>query len=262
MGRTRLLAASLVLPFAVAPSVRGSEEGTPVQIGVRRMVESKILGESRPILVHLPDGYEKESARHPVLYRLDGEGFLFLDAVAAERSLAGFAERIPAHIVIGIVNTDRGRDLSMVHGGERFLRFIVEELIPFVDEGYRTTPERTLCGQSASANFAAQILVRKPMLFAGYILGSLGPGAGELDGLLQRLSSEWPAQPGMAVFVTLGRQDSYDPTGERSRNAEAFVAALRRAGGPRVRGEVRVYEDEGHVPGPGVYDGLKWMHTR
>ena len=67
-------------------------------------------------------------------------------------------------IVVGIPNTNRGRDLTPTEvdidfftgdsiqyvsgGGNIFLDFIEKELIPYIDETYPTTPYRTFVGHS------------------------------------------------------------------------------------------------------------------
>jgi hypothetical protein len=51
-----ILLALLSLPMALPLSAQ--KDGDPVTIGNYRLIDSKILGEQRRILVHLPEGYE------------------------------------------------------------------------------------------------------------------------------------------------------------------------------------------------------------
>lgn len=54
-------------------------------------------------------------------------------------------------------------------GADRFLAFLEQELIPWVDGNYRTRPYRILAGHSYGGLFALHTLTRKPKLFHGYL---------------------------------------------------------------------------------------------
>ena len=58
-------------------------------------------------------------------------------------------------------------------GAEKFLGFIRDELIPFVDSNYHTDPgDRTLVGDSLSGLFSLYALSQCPETFNRYIAGS------------------------------------------------------------------------------------------
>jgi len=79
--------------------------------------------------------------------------------------------------VIGIPNTDRMRDLTPTHdrkfdiggGGDNFLKFLREELIPFIDQNYRAKPFRILEGHSVSGMFTMYAFCADTSLFDAYI---------------------------------------------------------------------------------------------
>src|SRR5688500_18025375 len=58
-----------------------------IALGERIVVPSRILGASRTVLVHLPDGYRDEEGVYPLVIVLDGESN-FLTAASAARFLA------------------------------------------------------------------------------------------------------------------------------------------------------------------------------
>lgn len=56
-------------------------------------------------------------------------------------------------------------------GGDKYLRFLKEELIPYVDSNFRTIPaDRTLWGYSLGANFGLHALFHEPALFTRYVI--------------------------------------------------------------------------------------------
>src|SRR5690606_20610424 len=109
--------------------------------------------------------------RFPVLYLLDARS-QFAHTSQTMNALSGPAMSIPTTIVVSILNTNRTRDLTPTHtnegfaglddsasgGGEAFLDFIEKELIPYINQKYKTTPYRTLVGHSLGGLFAAHTL--------------------------------------------------------------------------------------------------------
>ena len=74
-------------------------------IGKQEVVESKILGEKRNILVATPPQIQPGL---PLLVVLDGEWAFTKAAVIVDHLVAN--GRLPPMVVAGVVNTDRGRD--------------------------------------------------------------------------------------------------------------------------------------------------------
>nr|WP_299071199.1 alpha/beta hydrolase-fold protein [uncultured Allomuricauda sp.] len=140
---------------------------------------SEELNESRIIQVDLPDCYATSKKEYPVLFVLDGE-YIFDYAKGVTSFLSNDFGFLPETIVIGIPNTDRNRDLfvDLSPNGSylKFIAFLEQELIPFVDQNYRTNHFRTLLGWSSGSGIANYIGVKKPQLFNAYILAGAGIG--------------------------------------------------------------------------------------
>ncbi len=158
-----------------------AQTGEPIVIGKTFEIHSKVLNETRSLLIATPEGYDQETDRYPVLYVLDGDEN-FVQAVGIVRSLAE-SDRIPPMLVVGIANTERIRDLTPPTevetekrflpkngGADTFLQFISGELIPYVDTHYRTRPYKVLVGHSAGGLFAIYALASNPTLFNAYIV--------------------------------------------------------------------------------------------
>lgn len=111
------------------------------------------LDRTRRIWIYKPVGYDNDmERRYPVIYMHDGQN-LFDDATAfgeewgVDEVLNGM---YASCIIIGIDNSERRmteynfRDHEE-HGegeGKKYIEFIVQTLKPFIDEHYRTQPER------------------------------------------------------------------------------------------------------------------------
>src|SRR6478609_7510389 len=135
------LIAAIVLAFSTTP-VTG--ETRVVRIA------SKILGEERVVHVSLPPNYGVARRRYETTYLLDGHVKQFFDiaVAAAGYDVVGDAHdyATPPQIVVGVDQVDRGVDLG--RNQELFTRFLVEELVPYIDREYRTAGYRTLIGHS------------------------------------------------------------------------------------------------------------------
>ena len=146
-------------------------------------IDSRALGESRRINVHVPKAYGKtRSTRFPVLYMPDGgidEDFPHV--VNTVDSLIALGAIRPV-IVVGVPNTERRRDLTgptSVHsdsaiaphvgGSAAFRQFFRDELIPLIESRYRTSSERSIMGESLAGRFIVEMFLREPTTFDHYI---------------------------------------------------------------------------------------------
>lgn len=155
----------------------GISDGDPVTLGTYRVIHSEILKEDRTLQVRLPRGYEESNLDHPVilLFYSDLVELYFAEAVHELAVLE--TDRIPQAILVGVANTQRYRDLlpwptGDGRGGQadRFLRFVIEELIPFIETEYRTQPFRIVVGPQAAAEFGAYALMEAPETFHAFII--------------------------------------------------------------------------------------------
>ena len=151
-----------------------------VTIGERFNIDSKILGETRQIIIGKPRSYSEGSAKFPVVVLLDGDDhFHHTTGTANYLAANGF---IPEVLIVAIPNTDRTRDLTPrsdvpsdlaqmpTHGGaDNFLKFISDELLPWVGKEYRTQDYKILIGHSFGGLFAINSLTTRPDVFDAYI---------------------------------------------------------------------------------------------
>ena len=113
---------------------------------------SNLLKHRRTIIVWLPPGYDNEPAkRYPVLYAHDGQNLFDpatafagvdwrLDETATRLIKRG---RIAPIIIVGLYNTPaRLEEYADTPVGRNFMKLLVEEVKPFIDQTYRTRPQR------------------------------------------------------------------------------------------------------------------------
>jgi len=157
-------------------------EGTEV-----RELQSAITGETYFIHVGLPRSYSDSVETYPALYIMDADG-AFGTCTEISRLLA-LNKEVPEMIIVGIAYGvsfkeylyNRQRDYTPTAvdeyagsgGGKKFLRFIHEELIPFVETQYRIKKsERAICGFSYGGLFALYTIFHEPETFNRYLAGS------------------------------------------------------------------------------------------
>jgi predicted alpha/beta superfamily hydrolase len=149
-----------------------------------REFQSNITGEKYFIQVALPRSYSDSPEAYPVLYIMDADG-AFGTCTEITRLLA-LGEEVPEMIIVGIAYQvsleeylfNRRRDYTPTAvdryagsgGGEKFLGFISDELIPFIGSQYRVKKsESVISGASSGALFALYALFHTPEMFSGYI---------------------------------------------------------------------------------------------
>ncbi|MBN2383847.1 hypothetical protein JXQ70_13310 [bacterium] len=232
-------------------------------IGTIQVIHSDILGEDRPFFVSTPFGYEQSQAHYPVMYVLDGETH-FQHASGTVRFLSQNG-LIPQMIVVAVPNTARYRDFTPVKdqkleqsgGGEKFLAFMRDELIPQINKNYRTAPFQILVGHSLCGMYAFYTLITAPDLFDGYI--AIAPYLAFNDGyLLKELETALTKQASLDkfIYITVGNeQDELD-------KIEACRTILKKSAAQDLIWDIAQFEDEIHLSIPliSIYHGLRFIY--
>ena len=132
-------------------------------------VKSEILKENRSIIINKWLNISKTDSVK-FIYLIDGEYSNYRFQQIKER----FKDTISNLIAVGIVNTNRRRDLLYVKRADKFLDFVTSELIPFIEKDYKTK-NRTLFGHSFGGAFTVYAMINKPNYFNYYIASSPTP---------------------------------------------------------------------------------------
>ncbi len=211
MRKLRMVSLALLVLIS-GTCVAPSQTEPAVSYGHKEYIESKATGEKRQILVSMPD--VPQGTKVPVLVVLDAE-FTFQTATTLVRNLTG-AGRLPAMAVVGVTNTNRGRDMNPGFQGEefasgdaaaRFLSYICDELMPYLEQKYPISKYRAFAGISNGGIFLTYAFAQRPEAFQAHII--LSPGSGD-EGMLP-LFARSLARPGLGphfLFLSNGDEEA------------------------------------------------------
>ncbi|KQN74598.1 alpha/beta hydrolase [Sphingomonas sp. Leaf62] len=156
-------------------------------MGIQHRLTSAILGDVREVNVWLPDGYAASTDRYPVVYLLDGAVDQDFRHIAGLGSLASLSWTFGPFIVVGVQTRNRHAELTPPAtdpryvaafpkrgGAARFRRFLLQEVMPFVEQRYRTGTRRAIMGESLAGLFVVDALLTEPTAFREYI--AISPG--------------------------------------------------------------------------------------
>lgn len=235
-----------------------------VKLGNRIELQSEILGETREILVRLPDSYHGSDKVYPVLYMLDANytPFLVNDLFTLEYMM--YVQRAPEMIIVGIYNTNRDRDMIPVKiperdsgGAEHFLSFIEKELVPTIDSEYRSSGYKLLYGASNAGVFGLYASFKSPNLFDVVI--SPSPMIGWCPDMIREIASKSFKQKwSTKLFMIYGKTDYPQVT----EHVPWFTAFLKENAPEGLKWDSHLIEAEGHVPFQSLYNGLRWVFNR
>ncbi|MGM5471233.1 alpha/beta hydrolase-fold protein [Flavobacteriaceae bacterium LMO-SS05] len=176
---------STVFAFSFTTVQSQQVDAGKIIIGTEDSLLSTILNEQRKVWVYVPDSPPNSDTTYPVVYLLDGDGhFPSVVGLIQQLSTINGNTVVPKMIVVGIPNTDRLRDLTPTHanemfpgdtnpntsgGGEQFLDFMEQELMPYIESHYPTKPYRLFIGHSLGGLMVVNTLLKRPELFNSYL---------------------------------------------------------------------------------------------
>ena len=245
-----------------------------LSIGIVDKIYSKTLNEERTLWVYNPAQNNRTNLQHyPVLYLLDGEAHFFA-TVGMIKEMSGVWGDV---IVVGITNSDRNRDLTPANnnskGGENFMNFIKEELIPHIDSTYPTAPYRIFSGHSLGGLTVINTLLKDTRLFNAYI--AIDPSLWwENKKLVQQAKKDFAKNKYQNVSLFIARANDM-PIGMDTlavlkdssintvlyRSVREFVNILKLKKSSGLRWASKFYPTEVHetIPLNGQYDALKFL---
>jgi len=205
---------AVVLATGLVAATLEAQEVHPIQMPNMEghYLQSEIMDYKYGIYVTLPNGYDEDSDRnYPTVYIIDGNQYYGFTGEPYGSLIWG--NMVKEHISVSVAYTpeggnNRGNDFDPGNGAPDFVRFFQEELIPFVEENYRTTgkPDRTLYGHSAGGRFTFFTLFTAPDIFENYILSAPSLRTAIFD-LEEKFAANHKDLP-VSLHITSGEDDN------------------------------------------------------
>jgi predicted alpha/beta superfamily hydrolase len=223
-----------------------------------RYLSSTHVDQAYTISVALPPGYADSDQTYPALYTTDAA--LLFGGITQFARLNAIGKTLAPLIVIGIgypvywTETELYRVRDYVPAGwrqdphsggaQRFLRFVCEELIPWVSSEYRVDPEdRCYVGDSLGGLFGLYVLLTRPGTFSRYLIVS--PGIQQDDPEVFRCERDYAANHSdlrAQVFMGVGSLEEEI----RIANIHRLCQALEGRGYDGLRLTMDIFEGETH----------------
>ena len=247
----------------------------PITIGHTATIHSKILDEDRILEIYLPENYETSNKTYPVMYLLDS--FLNFRHAAASAEFLHFDQRIPEIIIVGIRNTHRNRDLTPeshnldpkererlgnVGGADNFIAFLEKELMPHIENTYRTAPYKIISGHSLGGLFNVYTFFKHPELFNAYI--TVSPSLWyPIDDISKGLDVMFPnpSKMNQTFYMTLANEISSNMRGNVVKLSGEFENYIHTHKDTGLRFQYNPMPKESHlsVGLPSVFYGLRYI---
>ncbi len=209
------------------------------------------LNRNRRIWMYFPPDYETSGQRYPVLYMHDGQNiFDALTSFSGEwevdetlNKLAAQGKRVP--LVVGIDNggNDRISEYtpwqSIKYGGgdgEKYAQFIVETLKPFIDQNYRTLPDRNntaILGSSLGGSISHFIALNYQDIFSK--AGIFSP-AYLISDTIWEATHDTRKQKDIRFYQLCGTNEGADVAGDMQRMNDSLIEIGFRQG--RIRNKI------------------------
>jgi hypothetical protein len=276
-----LLCAALFCLLNGTAAFADEPQPSPFVIADVFVIHSKILDEDRKVYIYNPDSVGGNVLpAYPVLYLLEENDMPMVAGMV--KYMSSYNEQLPAMLVVGLDgNGQRIRDLTPTHslydnmgkldtdpdswlkpsgGGDRFLRFVREEVMPFVERKYHTAPFRILAGHSVGGLTAVHALSAHPEMFNAYL--AISPSLWWDKGAYLRSAVEHLPPSGPAkkfLFVA----DSPE-TGPFPAYIKTFLDALgaHKAGSFEWQHGFYPNETHGSIAAKSYYDGLRFLYPQ
>ncbi|MEI5639281.1 MULTISPECIES: alpha/beta hydrolase-fold protein [unclassified Pseudoalteromonas] len=251
----------LALLFIIQFFALAAVYASPAKLGQHFTIESTHLKQSRKIVVSVPEYYDSEPHQHyPVLYVTDAAA-QFDHLSSTINYIAG---TVSPMIVVGIYQQDR-RDEMMAFDqqsqprqkSQRFLKFITDEVKPFIKEKFRTVDHSLLAGHSIGGAFTLHAYLTQPQEFDVFLALSPSLAWGN-EQMLELLPAHLnrSGQPTLHVYF-----EGITPFPTPAKSYKALSAMFANAKEQnKLAIELRNDEDHISITHYGVYTSLKAIY--
>ena len=239
-------------------------------------LHSKILDEERTLFINFPESYfneNYESVNYPIIILLDGQTFLkttngIVHFMSSSRNRNNL---MLESIIVAIENVDRERDFTVTKiktkrentsgGGNNFLDFIEQELIPYIDKNYRTQEHRALIGHSLGGLLALNAYMSEKTVFDTILV--IDPSIWWNDEIMHsKVDSMSDACFNRRLYLATANQnkDRYVRNKKRHDNLATLLNKKSKNNASILH---ETFDNENHrsVPLKAIYNGLKFLNN-
>ena len=254
-----------------------------IVIGTVDSLNSEILEEQREIWIHVPEDYDT-SKRYPVIYVLDASQHFYVVTGMLKQLIPW---QIPNSIVVGITNTDRTRDFTPTNvpfqrghqsetsgGASNFIKFVDQELKPYINKQFPTEDNSTIMGHSTGGLFVLYSYLHHEDVFDNYL--AIDPSLWwDKENLVKTTQDQLNKSRKkdkslyIAVANSLGeamdtakvRNDNTIPTEQIRANLNFHDILVRNSENLDFTWEYFEGEDHGSIVVPAQYNGLRHLFS-
>lgn len=245
-----------------------SNSQEPVNIGTEHTFWSDTLQEERTYWIQLPRNYDQNPDQsYPVMVVLDG-GAHFVTAAGVVSFMSRY-HNIPDMLVLGIGNVNRERDFTpdkiqtvrenQTGGGDRFLHFLENELIPAVAKGYRLNGEYLLAGHSLGGLIACHAFMKQDTKFNAFIAIDPSFGTWDEEVMNNKVDNIFPGSFKRSLYLVSANSGERRERNEKRH--QLFVEKLNQRSSKDFKLQYHYFENEVHrtVPLLAWYHGLRFL---
>ncbi|MGO4291118.1 alpha/beta hydrolase-fold protein [Chitinophaga sp. RAB17] len=240
---------------------------------------SSFVQDSFSIFIKVPKDYDKrKDSLYPVVYLLDANAYFDQVSDYIKRELS------VAPILVGVGYADfvqndslRSRDytypvalaedsFAISGGADKFLHFLQQELLPYVDNAYRTdTSNRTIMGHSLGGYFTTfameREVLKKRIYFKNFVAAS--PSLSYYDNYLLKQLGDIPwntPAPPRTLYITAGGLESDSGDGAPA-DMKDFIRDMQARKGGAINVKTAIYPNYSHMETAvkTFQDALKWL---
>jgi predicted alpha/beta superfamily hydrolase len=146
------------------------------QLKLNDKIEIKLHSSSEQadhtVFIQLPKSYGKLHTQFPVIVLLDAQDKTLFDYASATVERLMFTNDIPEAIFVGVLQNDRGKELSVEKNEEtalEFQKFLKTDLYNLLQEKYQAGSYFTFIGHSLGGQFATNAMISDPDFFRSVI---------------------------------------------------------------------------------------------
>lgn len=265
---------SILISFFFGIISINSQSIETINIGDKYSIQSETLSEERAYWISLPESYNDKNSeykKYPLLILLDGHVHFRSVSCVVEFMSTGNSDKvkIPEMIVVAIMNVDRRRDYTpdkivtkranTSGGGDDFLNFLENELIPKLDGEYRTIPYRILVGHSLGGLLAAHAYMKENTILNSFI--SIDPSFGTwddktMDEKIDKINESIFKRSIYIATANWGKRNIRN----RDRHIRFFESLNSKCNEP-FNAKIEYFESENHssVPLPAFISGISYI---